>query len=261
MILCLDIGNSHIFGGVFNGEELQLTFRKASKQGSSSDEYGLFFRSVLRENGIDPDGIKSIAMCSVVPEVVYTISASCHKYFACPPFILQAGVRTGLKIGYHNPQEVGTDRIANAIAGTHLYPDQNLLIIDMGTATTVCAISRDRLYKGGVILPGLRMSMQALYSGTSKLGAVEIVHAGRALGRTTAASIQSGLFHGHFGALQEIIGRVVDEEFASHRPRVLATGGFASLFEETGLFDQIVPDLVLQGLRLAQRLNDDQQLV
>lgn len=255
MILCLDIGNSHIFGGVFDADDLQLTFRKASRSGASSDEHGLFFRSVLRENGVEPEAIDAIAMCSVVPEMVYAISASCRKYFDQAPFILQAGVRTGLKIGYQNPQEVGTDRIANAIAGVHLFPDQDLLIVDLGTATTLCAIGRDRLYKGGVILPGLRLSMLALESGASKLAAVEIVRTERALGRTTAASIQSGLYLGHVGGLREVIGRVVDEEFAGQRPKVLATGGFASLFEDTGLFDRIVPDLVLQGLRLAQKMN------
>lgn len=255
MILCLDIGNSHIFGGVFDGEDLQLTFRKSSKAGASSDEYGLFFRSVLRENGLDPAAISRIAMCSVVPEVVYGISASCRKYFDLAPFILQTGVRTGLKVGYQNPQEVGTDRIANAIAGTWLYPDQDLLIVDFGTATTVCAIGRGRHYKGGVILPGLRLSMLALESGASKLAAVEIVRSEQALGRTTAASIQSGLYLGHLGALRKVIDHVVAEEYDGRRPSVLATGGFAALFEDTGLFDRNAPDLVLQGLRLAQEMN------
>jgi len=257
LILCLDIGNSHIFGGVFEGQQLRLTFRKASKQGASSDEYGLFFRSVLRENGIDPKHITRIAMCSVVPEMVYAISASCRKYFDLAPFILQAGVRTGLKIGYQNPHEVGADRIANAIAAVHLFPRQDLLIIDLGTATTLCAIGQGQLYKGGVILPGLRLSMQSLDSGTSKLGAVEIIRATQTLGRTTASSIQSGLYHGHHGALTEIIRRVVDEEYKGQQPRILATGGFASLYEDTGLFDIIVPDLVLQGLKIAAEINED----
>ncbi len=257
MILCLDIGNSHIFGGVFDGDELRLTFRIASKQGNSSDEYGLFFCGVLRENGLDPKSISNISMCSVVPEAVYAISASCRKYFDQAPFILQAGVRTGLKIGYQNPQEVGADRIANAIAGTHLYPDQDLLIIDLGTATTLCAIGKGSQYKGGVILPGLRMSMQALEAGASKLGAVEILRVEQALGRTTAASIQSGLYFGSLGALKEIISRVSEEEFSGENPRVLATGGFAALFEPTGIFDINMPDLVLQGLKIAQKMNSD----
>jgi type III pantothenate kinase len=257
MILCLDIGNSHIFGGVFDGETLRLTFRQASKTGASSDEYGLFFRSVLRENDIDPGLIKQIALCSVVPEMVYAISASCQKYFAMRPFILQAGVKTGLKIQYRNPLEVGTDRIANAIAGVNLYPDRDLLLIDLGTATTLCAVSGQRAYMGGVILPGLKMSMRALDAGASKLGSVEIVRAATCLGRTTASSIQSGLFYGHLGALNEIIGRIVAEEFEGRRPHVIATGGFAALFAHAGLFDDIVPDLVLQGLKTALQMNPD----
>jgi type III pantothenate kinase len=256
--LCLDVGNSHIYGGVYDAGRSLLTFRKASKVGSSSDEYGLFFRSVLRENHLDPDDVSAVAMCSVVPEVIYTISAACQKYFATAPFILQAGVKTGLKIHYRNPLEVGTDRIANAMAGVDKFPGENLVIVDMGTATTLCAIGKDRTYKGGVILPGLRMSMQALESGTSKLGSVEIIRKEICLGRTTTGSIQSGLYFGHLGALQEILQRIRLEEFAGQRPKVIATGGFATLFGGTGVFDQVVPDLVLRGLLSALELNEQQ---
>jgi len=248
MKLCLDVGNSHIYGGVYESGHALLTFRRASKPGSSSDEYGLFFRNVLRENGIDPNQVIEIALCSVVPEAVYAISAACHKYFDIRPFILKAGVKTGLKILYRNPLEVGADRIANAIAGVELFPDKNLIILDLGTATTLCAIGKDRSYRGGVILPGLKMSMQALESGTSKLGSVEIIRKETCLGRTTASSIQSGLYFGHLGALREIMHRIQLEEFEGNRPTVIATGGFATLFGGTGLFDQIVQDLVLRGL-------------
>lgn len=257
MKLCLDVGNSHIYGGVYQSDEALLTFRKSSKMGASSDEYGLFFRSVLRENGLDPDQVSRVALCSVVPEVVYTISAACQKYFSTSPFILQAGVKTGLKIQYRNPLEVGTDRIANAIAGVEKFPGENLVIVDLGTATTLCVISKDRSYRGGIILPGLRMSMQALESGTSKLGSVEIIRRDTCLGRATAESIQSGLYFGHLGALREIMQRVQQEEFNGQRPKVLATGGFASLFDGTDLFDQVIPDLVLHGLLTALRLNAD----
>jgi type III pantothenate kinase len=255
MKLCLDVGNSHIYGGVYDADDVLLTFRKASKLGSSSDEYGLFFRSVLRENKIDPDLVSEIALCSVVPEVVYGISAACQKYFDIRPFILQAGVKTGLKIQYRNPLEVGSDRIANAIAGVDLLPDENLIIVDLGTATTLCAVGKDRSYYGGVILPGLKMSMQALESGTSKLGSVEITRKDVCLGRTTASSIQSGLYFGHLGALREIMHRIQQEEFAGQRPKVIATGGFAGLFENAGVFDLIVQDLVLRGLLAVLELN------
>ena len=257
MILCLDIGNSHIFGGVFEGDQLKLTFRKASKSGASSDEFGLFFRGVLRENGFDPDLISGVAICSVVPEMLYTITASCSKYFGIEPFVLRAGTKTGLKILYRNPLEVGSDRIANAIAAAQMHPDRNLVIIDMGTATTVCAVSRERAYMGGVILPGIRMSMEALERGASKLGSVEIVQTTASIGRTTAESIQTGLFSGHLGALGEIKANLVAEHFSDSAPVVLATGGFARLFEESGLFDQFVPDLVLRGLLTAYLINQE----
>jgi len=260
MKLCLDVGNSHIYGGVYQSDKALLTFRKASKMGSSSDEYGLFFRSVLRENGIDPNQVTEIALCSVVPEAIYAISAACQKYFDIRPFILQAGVKTGLKIQYRNPLEVGADRIANAIAGIDLFPDENLVIVDLGTATTLCAVGRGRSYRGGVILPGLKMSMQALESGTSKLGSVEITRMDTCLGRTTAASIQSGLYFGNLGALQEILHRIQLEEFDGQSPKVIATGGFASLFDGTSLFDLVVQDLVLRGLLVVLGMNSVKQV-
>jgi type III pantothenate kinase len=255
MILCLDIGNTHIFGGVFEGDQLRLTFRKTSRAGASSDEYGLFFRGVLKENGFDPDAVSHIALCSVVPDLVYTISGACQKYFNRQPFILKAGVKTGLKILYRNPQEVGSDRIANAIAATQMHPGRDLLIIDMGTATILCAVSGELDYLGGVIIPGLRMSMEALDRGTARLGSVEIVQPKSCLGRTTASSIQSGLYFGHLGALREICARVIDEVFEGRQPHVLATGGFSVLFDDSGLYDERVPDLVLRGLLTALLLN------
>lgn len=257
MKLCLDVGNSHIYGGVYESGRSLLTFRKASKLGSSSDEYGLFFRSVLRENDCDPGQVTEIALCSVVPEAVYAISAACQKYFDIRPFILQAGVKTGMKIQYRNPLEVGADRIANAIGGIGLYPGEDLVIVDLGTATTLCAVGKEHTYRGGVILPGLKMSMQALESGTSKLGSVEIIRKEVCLGRTTTASIQSGLYFGHLGALHEIIHRIQLEEFEGQRPKVIATGGFATLFGGTGLFERVAPDLVLRGLLAVLEMNSE----
>lgn len=257
MILCLDVGNSHIFGGLFDQDQLLLTFRKTSDGAASSDEFGLFFRAVLRENGFDPDQVKSVALCSVVPELVYSISASCQKYFSLAPFVLKAGTRTGLKILYRDPLEVGSDRIANAIAGVQRFPGQDLMILDLGTATTVDVIRNGRDYLGGVIIPGLRLSMQSLDQGTARLKTVEIVRPDGCLGQTTASSIQSGLYHGHRGALSRIIDEISKEQFDGHRPVVIATGGFANLFADTGLFDQNVPDLVLRGLLAALQLNSE----
>ncbi len=255
MILALDVGNSQIFGGVFEKENLKFRFRKTSKTGASSDEIGIFLRSVLRENGMDPTKVKHIVMCSVVPDVVYSLKNACKKYFNLNPFLLQAGVKTGLKIDYRNPLEVGADRIANSIAATHLYPKKNILIVDLGTATTFCAISKEKEYLGGSIVAGLRLNMEALESQTAKLPSVEIVPMKEALGRSTIESIQSGLYFGHLGTMREILRRITDECFEGETPFIIGTGGFSSLFDKEKIFDVTQPDLVLQGLMQALKMN------
>ncbi len=255
MILALDVGNSQIYGGLYDKDQLKFRFRKTSKTGASSDEIGIFLRSVLKENGFDPSKVTHISMCSVVPDVVYSLKNACKKYFNITPFLLQAGVKTGLKIDYRNPLEVGADRIANSIAGIHLYPKKNLLIIDLGTATTFCAISSNKEYLGGSIVAGLRLNMEALESKTAKLPSVEIVSMKEALGRSTVESIQSGLYFGHLGTMKEISHRISEECFQGEKPFIIGTGGFSSLFEKEKVFDVIQPDLVLQGLFQALKMN------
>ena len=255
MILCLDVGNTTLHGGVFEGDQLKIQFRRTSEARASSDELGLFLRGALRENGVDPASITQIAICSVVPDAVHSIRGCCQKYFNKTPFILQAGVKTGLKIKYRNPLEVGADRIANAIAVTNLYPNQNAIIVDFGTATTFCAVTADKDYLGGVILAGLRLSMEALEEKTAKLPSVEIIAMKEALGRSTVESIQSGLYFGQMGMVKELKQRITDEVFPGEKPLVIGTGGFSTLFDKTGLFDYVVPDLVLKGLHFALRMN------
>lgn len=255
MILALDVGNSQMYGGVFENNKIQFRFRKTSKTGSSSDEFGVFLRSVLRENGIDPKAIKQIGICSVVPEVVYSLRRACEKYFDISPFFLQAGVKTGLKIRYHNPLEVGSDRIANSISAIQKYPSKNLIIVDLGTATTFCAISKNREYLGGTIIAGLRLCRDVLEQKTSKLPSVEIQAMEQALGQNTIESIQSGLYYGHLGQIREISTRLSQECFKGEKPFVIGTGGFANLFEKEKVFDTVLPDLVLQGLLHAIDLN------
>ncbi len=255
MILALDVGNSQIYGGIFDQDELKLRFRKTSKQGSSSDEIGIFLREVLRENGFDPSRVKQIVICSVVPDVVYSLRNACKKYFKMNPFLLQAGVKTGLKINYRNPLEVGADRISNAIAAVQQYPKRNLIVIDLGTATTFCAISKEKEYLGGVIAAGLRLSMEALESRTAKLPSVEIVPCSQALGRSTVENIQSGLYFGHLGMMKELTERLSKECFEGEKPFVIGTGGFSSLFEKEALFDAVLPDLVLKGLLYSLKMN------
>lgn len=255
MILCLDVGNTQIYAGLFDKDKMVLSFRKNSKSGASSDETGIFLRSAIRENGYDPAKVKQIAICSVVPEVIYSLRGACMKYFNINPFILQAGVKTGLKVKYRNPLEVGADRIANSIAATHLYPGKNLILVDLGTATTFCAVTKDKDYLGGSIVAGLRLCMEALESKTAKLPSVEIISMHEALGRSTTESIQSGLFYGHLGTIKEISERITKECFHDEKPLVIGTGGFAYLFEKEKMFDEIVPDLVLKGMLIALQYN------
>jgi type III pantothenate kinase len=255
MILALDVGNSQIFAGAFDGERLKLQFRKSSKNQVSSDEIGVFFRTALRENGINPEKIRQISISSVVPDLVHSLTGACQKYFDVQPFLLRPGTKTGLRIRYNNPLEVGSDRIANAIAATRLYPGKNVLIIDFGTATTFSAVTADRDYLGGPILPGLRLSMEALESGTARLPVVEIVKPQELVPRSTVESIQSGLYFGHLAMAREI-GRGIREQcFRSGETIVLGTGGFGRLFDNENAFDAFAPDLVLQGLRFALDMN------
>lgn len=254
MILCLDVGNSHIYGGVFDGQEIKLRFRSTSSS-STSDELGVFLRAVLQQNHIASDDISEIVLCSVVPHLDYSLQAACKKYFSLEPFILQPGVKTGLKIKYQNPLEVGSDRIATAIAAVTQFPNKHLIIIDFGTATTFCAITANKEYLGGVILPGVKLSMQTLEAKTAKLPEVAIIKPEQCLGRTTVKSIQSGLFFGAVGACKQIISQLKQEAFANDDVMVIATGGFAHLFEDQSIYDLISQDLVLQGLRQALLLN------
>lgn len=264
MILCLDVGNTTIHAGVYNMSKTKMPkllaqFRRTSEFRASSDEIGLFMLSALRENGIAPEQITRIAICSVVPDAVYSIRGACQKYFKQTPFLLQAGVKTGLKIRYRNPLEVGADRIANSIAAVEMYPNRDLIIVDFGTATTFCAIGRDKDYLGGVIIAGIRISMEALETRTAKLPSVEILPVKTALGRSTVESIQSGLYFGQMGQVKEIRDRITEECFGNaskkEQPLTIATGGFAGLFEKENLFDHVVPDLVLRGLFLAVEMN------
>lgn len=257
MILALDVGNTQMYGGVFDGDSIRLRFRMTSKGGSSADQYGVFLRSVLRENDIQVSDIQQIGICSVVPDVIYSLRRACEKYFDVSPFLLQPGVKTGLRIKYHNPVEVGADRIANAIAASTLYPRKNMIIVDLGTATTFCAVSAEKEYLGGVIIAGLRLNMEALEAKTAKLPSVEIVVPNKVLGQNTVESIQSGLFYGHLGQMKEISSRLTQECFGGQKPFVIGTGGFSSLFEKEKVFDVTSPDLVLKGLVQAMKLNSD----
>jgi len=196
MILCIDIGNTQIHLGVFENREIKLQFRKSSRGQFSSDEIGVFIKTSLKENNIDPSLIKEISICSVVPDVLHSMVNGCLKYFKVNPFVLKPGVKTSLKIKYRNPLEVGTDRIANAIAASKLFPDKNIIVVDFGTATTFDVITKNKEYLGGIIIPGFRLSMESLNKNTAQLPNVEIFKPKNVVGRSTEESIRSGLYFG-----------------------------------------------------------------
>ena len=254
MLLTLDVGNSQIFCGVYDGVDLKITFRRTSSIRASSDEFGTFFRAALRENGIDPGMIDMAGICSVAPDAIHSLRNCFRKYFRFEPFLLQPGAKTGLKIRYRNPLEVGADKIANAIGALSRFPGRNLLIADFGTATTLCAVTKDKQYLGGIITPGISISMAALESQTARLPVVEIIRPTEVLGRSTVESIQSGLYYGTLATMRSLAAAVTKEHFATEQPLFVATGGFGRLFEDEGLFDAFVPELPLLGLRRAVEL-------
>lgn len=255
MMLCLDVGNSQIYGGVFDNNELKVQFRRTSELRSSSDELGVFFRTVLRENDVDPATITQTVICCVVPDLLYSLRACCQKYLGLEPLVLRPGTKTGLKILYRDPKEVGADRIADALGAVTMFPNKNLIVADFGTATTLCAITRDKEFLGGNIIPGVRLAAEALEERTAQLPSVEITRPRSSVGRSTIESIQSGLYWSNVGMVRELITQMSAEVFGGERPFVIGTGGFASLFYKEQLFDKVVPDLILIGLREVQRLN------
>ncbi len=260
MLLCLDVGNTHMLCGVFAKDKLILRFRYATPLLGTADQFGIFLINVLKYNKLDPLKIRAVAVSSVVPNYDYTVRHSFFQYFKdADYFILQPGVKTGLNICCKNPNEVGADRIANAIGAIAAFPKKALIVVDMGTATTLCTITKDRNYLGGAILPGLRLCMEALKNNTAKLMAVDIEIPSTYMGRTTRESIQSGLYYGHLGALKEVILGFKKEVFHKEVVKVIGTGGFAQLYEETGLFDTLISDLVLQGLRKAYEYNQTEK--
>jgi type III pantothenate kinase len=251
MLLCLDVGNTHILGGVYQGDKLATRCRYATPLIGTSDQFGIFLINILQANHIDPAGVTAVAVSSVVPGCDYTIQHTINHYFKADYFVLRGDVQTDLRIHYTNPNEVGADRIANAMGALHLYPDRNLILIDMGTATTLCGITKNREYLGGAILPGMRLGMESLKTSTAKLMEVNIESPPNWIGKTTRESIQSGLYYGQLGALLQLVAGFKQEAFAGEDVLVIGTGGFSQLYKDKSLFDVILPDLVLQGLRHA----------
>ena len=259
MLLTVDVGNTTIQCGLFEGEKLALQFRRSTNSKLSSDELGLFFRDVLALNNFDYKAVERIACCSVVPAINHSLSNCFRKYFFKEALFIQAGIKTGLKIKYANPREIGADRIAGAIGAVHAAASsggaKNLIVVDMGTATTVDVITKNNEYLGGAILPGASMSVHALSEGTAQLPSVEVVQPKNVCGSSTIEAIQSGVFYGQAGSIRELVSKMEESVFGGERAFVIGTGGFSRSFESAGLFDLVLPDLVLQGLKVALDMN------
>lgn len=257
MLMCLDVGNTQIHGGIYADGDLKFQFRRNTSTGLSSDELGVFLRSVLRENEVNPEEIKNIAVCSVVPHMDYSLKSACIKYFTERVMFVRPGLKTGLRIKYLNPLEVGADRIVNAVAARNLYPGRNIIIVDFGTATTLDAVTKGGDYLGGAILGGAKLMVSALESQTARLPSVEIKKPSQACGVTTVESIQSGLYWSTFGGVKELIHQISKEKFKNDLPIVIGTGGMGQLFRDSGLFEVYTPELVLKGLYDLHEKNSD----
>ena len=255
MILTIDVGNTSMVCGLFEGDECVLRFRRATDINSSSDEIGIFLRSALRENGYAWQKIEKVGCCSVVPAINHSLSNACIKYLGHEALFIQAGIKTGLKLRYSNPKEIGADLIAAAMGAVSEYPGKNLIIIDMGTAITAELVSKDKEFLGGVIMPGMKISVDALAGGTANLTSVEIMKPQHVFGSTTTEAIQAGLYYGTAGAVKEFCSLFKKNVFHGEDTMIIGTGGFARTFEDYRLFDKIIPGLVLSGVKVALDLN------
>jgi len=255
MLLCLDVGNTQLYVGLFDGDKILLRCRRTSKDQASSDEYGIFLRTALRENGFDPSLVSHIVMSSVVPEINHSLASACIKYFDIRPMIIDQTIKTDLSILLESPGELGADLVANAVGAIHRYPNKNLIIFDFGTANTACVINAKKQYLGGLITPGLRLSMLALEQQTAQLPTVELRVPEVLVGKNTIQYIQSGLYYSALGMAKEFIHHVKHKHFDGQDLLVIGTGGFSKLFEKAGIFDVLEPDLVLIGLQQVFKLN------
>ncbi|MED7818352.1 MULTISPECIES: type III pantothenate kinase [unclassified Francisella] len=255
MLVCIDIGNTHIFGGVFIGDDIKYNFRYPSTTACTSDTLGIFLLSFFERKKLDIEDIEAVVLSSVVPHLEYSVNSACKKYLGITPLELKPGIKTGLKLSIKNPLDLGADRVANSVAAVSHFPAKNIIIVDFGTATTICAISDNKAYIGGAILPGISLSMDSLSRKTAKLSDVTISKPDSALGKTTISQIQSGLVYGQLGAIKEIVSRISNESFSKSSPVLIATGGYAHLFESEKYFDLIISDLLLHGLKIIHKMN------
>jgi len=253
MLLCVDIGNTNITMGLYDGNDLGPRWRLATNHERMPDEFGIQLVSLLEHKGIRPGDVDCVALASVVPPLTDKWVQVSQMYLNCEPLVVNSETHTGVKILYEQPELVGADRIVDAAAAFRLYGGP-VCIVDFGTATTFDAISPKGDYLGGAIAPGIGIASDALFKRTAKLPRVELARPPFAIGRNTTHAIQSGLLFGYVGLVEGMVNRFREE--LGETMKTIATGGLAELIaKETKVIEHVAPWLTLDGLRLIFEMN------
>lgn len=254
MILTLDIGNTNIKTALFEGMDVVEYWRVSTNRDMSSDEYGILLLNLFAHKGIRAEQVEGIMISSVVPQINFTIEHMCRTYFNMDPRIIGPGIKTGINIKYENPRELGSDRIANAVAAYELYGGP-CITIDFGTATSFGVISARGEFLGGAICPGLKLAAEALTERAAKLPRFELTKPASVIGKTTVTNMQAGIVYGYIGQINYLVERM-KRELGAPNAKVIATGGLAALVaEESSVIDIMDGLLTLKGLSLIYRKN------
>lgn len=254
MLLVFDVGNTNIVLGLYDGDKVIYHWRAATNELKTADEYAASLGMMFQLDGVTFAMVTDIIISSVVPPVNPTLEYLCRRYFHVEPMMVGPGMKTGLNILYDNPRELGADRIVNAVAGITLYGGP-LIIIDLGTATTFCAIDEKKRYLGGAVTPGIGISMEALFQRASKLPRIELTPASSVICKNTVSAMQSGIYYGAIGQVDGIVRRM-KKEMGYKEIKVIATGGLADLIaSQSETIDVIDPLLTLKGLYILFKKN------
>lgn len=254
MLLAIDVGNTTITIGLFQGEQLSATWRIATEHRRLTDEYAVILLKLLEARGISRDDVRECVFSSVVPDLVPVFEALSEQYLGVKPLVVDIGTKTGVRIRYDSPRDVGADRVADVVSATKRYGPPPMIIVDLGTALVFDAISADGEYLGGALAPGIGIAAEALYERAAKLHPVELARPPAAIGQNTVAALQSGLLFGTVSMIEGMVARFKDE--LGGKAKVIGTGGWAELIgRESKVFDVIDPDLTLHGLRLIYETN------
>lgn len=253
MLLTIDIGNTNIAFGIFNGAELVQTFRAETARSRTADEYAVLLRQVLALRGIEARIITAAILASVVPPLTDVMVEAVRQALAREPSVVGTGTKTGIAVKYENPRDVGSDRIVNAVAAFERY-HAGVIIVDFGTATTFDCVSPKAEYLGGVIVPGVQVSLDGLLARAAKLSRVEIAAPPRIVGRNTTHALQSGIVHGYASLVDGLVARLRAE--LGFECRVIGTGGLAALIApHTTTLETVDEQLTLEGLRILHERN------